>query len=269
MREILLVPTGGLCNRMRAIASCLFWANSLNLPLKVMWNNYAGLRADFHNLFEPVTRYNISMCENKRWLFNINGRKDYLKRALLLKMMYQTSFNYAEQNSGSIIGKFNPLVGKNMLVISCYSICKHIDYASIFVPIKAIQTKVDEIASSFSENTIGIHIRRTDNTASIQKSPLEMFVGYMKEELARNAQTMFYLALDDNAVKEELKKQFDNHIITYDEIIPERDSLQGMMHAVTELYILSRTRKIYGSYASSYSQTAAEIGHAEYIQVMK
>ena len=47
-----------------------------------------------------------------------------------------------------------------------------------------------------------------------------------------------------------------------------RDSLDGMKMAVAELFALSRTSKIIGSYYSSYSQIAAELGNIaiEYVR---
>jgi len=40
----------------------------------------------------------------------------------------------------------------------------------------------------------------------------------------------------------------------------ERNSLEGMVFAVTELFCLSKTQKIIGSDYSSYSNIAAELG---------
>lgn len=40
-----------------------------------------------------------------------------------------------------------------------------------------------------------------------------------------------------------------------------RDSLEGMIGAVVDLWSLSRTKKIWGSYYSSYSEMAAILGN--------
>ena len=63
-------------------------------------------------------------------------------------------------------------------------------------------------------------------------------------------------------VKESLKSKYPNRIITLLDDT-DRNSLEGMKFAVVDLFCLSKTRKIIGSVASSYSQIAAEIGGIE------
>lgn len=63
-------------------------------------------------------------------------------------------------------------------------------------------------------------------------------------------------------VKESLKSKYPNRIITLMDDT-DRNSLEGMKFAMVDLFCLSKTRKIIGSVASSYSQIAAEIGGIE------
>lgn len=67
------------------------------------------------------------------------------------------------------------------------------------------RAKLGKVVAEFSERTIGVHIRRTDNVVSIQSSPLENFTNIMDEEIKKNANTKFYVASDDDEVKESLK----------------------------------------------------------------
>ena len=132
----------------------------------------------------------------------------------------------------------------------------------MFVPQDDIQNRIDEIVAGFSERTIGVHIRRTDNVVSIQSSPLEKFTSMMDAEIKKNSNTRFYVASDDDEVKECLKKKYPDRIITLMDD-PDRNSLEGMKFAVLDLFCLSKTKKILGSVGSSYSQIAAEIGGIE------
>lgn len=52
-----------------------------------------------------------------------------------------------------------------------------------FVPVNNLQESIDSLASRFNRNTIGIHIRRTDQELSIQKSPLSLFIRTMEQEM--------------------------------------------------------------------------------------
>ena len=132
----------------------------------------------------------------------------------------------------------------------------------MFVPQDDIQNRIDEVVAGFSERTIGVHIRRTDNVVSIQSSPLEKFTSMMDAEIKKNSNTRFYVASDDDEVKKCLKTKYPDRIITLMDD-PDRNSLEGMKFAVLDLFCLSKTKKILGSVGSSYSQIAAEIGGIE------
>ena len=126
--EVKIIPTGGLCNRVRAIATGVAVAKKYHCPSVIYWNNSLGLKADYCELFKPIPQDDI--------------------------------------------------------------------------------------------------LRRIDE------------------------------------VKESLKSKYPNRIITLlDDTY--RNSLEGMKFAVVDLFCLSKTRKIIGSVASSYSQIAAEIGGIE------
>lgn len=84
----------------------------------------------------------------------------------------------------------------------------------IFAPIQSIKERIDDRSTQFVKNTIGVHIRRTDNVASIQQSPLELFFEKVDEELDKDNQTMVYLATDSEEVKFQMKQRYGNRIIS-------------------------------------------------------
>ena len=51
---ITLVPTSGLCNRMRAIASAVSLSKHLGRELEVIWIPDSALGSSFNQLFEPL-----------------------------------------------------------------------------------------------------------------------------------------------------------------------------------------------------------------------
>ena len=81
----------------------------------------------------------------------------------------------------------------------------------------------------------------------------------MDEEIQKDDNTKFYVASDDNEIKETLKSKYPTRIITLMDDT-DRNSLAGMKFAVLDLFCLSKTQKIIGSVGSSYSQIASEIG---------
>lgn len=253
-----LIPTGGLCNRMRAIASAYKIACSIDSKLYVIWNKYDGLNADFYELFLPFKSNNIKIVESNKWLYNINHRKDYLKRALPLRLKYNKIY-YQPIEEDNILEKLNSKDNKKNLIISGSSLCNEYELSNLFTPTNEIKEKIQNTITSFNNNTIGIHIRRTDNSESIRVSTTEAFQRKINEELKKEPTTLFYLATDDNCIKKEFLKKYGEHIITTI-FNTNRDCLEGMQFAVYDLYCLSSTKKIIGSYFSSYTQIAAKIG---------
>ena len=130
----------------------------------------------------------------------------------------------------------------------------------IFQPIEKIQEQVRTFTDSFSRPTMGIHIRRTDNIASISQSPTELFIEKMREEISKDEDCQFYVATDSEEEKKRLKDIFGERILTLPRAA-DRNSIAGMQDALVELYVLSHTRKIMGSMQSSYSETAAQISN--------
>lgn len=129
----------------------------------------------------------------------------------------------------------------------------------IFVPIQSIKERIDDRCVRFVKNTIGVHIRRTDNIASIQQSPMELFFEKVDEELDKDNLTMVYLATDSEEVKLQMKQRYGNRIIT-SSTSADRKSVAGIQDSLIDMYTLARTRKIYGSFQSSFSEMASQIG---------
>ncbi len=254
---------------MRAMATGIAIAQTYKCPAIIYWNNCEGLKADFSSLFIPIKIDNVKLEENQKWIFSISNSKDYLKRWLFLKMMFkQVIFNFSiYKNPNKSIFQTIGQATHSLLLISCYPMCEDYDMNSVFIPQPDIQKRIDEITSDFTSHTIGIHIRRTDNKQSIQNSPIEAFILSMKKEIEKNKDTKFYIASDDENVKQQLISHFKDRIITcHDDT--SRNNLNGMKFAVVDLYCLSKTHKIIGSVYSSYSQIASEIGNIpiEYAQ---
>lgn len=258
--EVKIIPTGGLCNRLRAIATGLAVAKSYHCPSIIYWNNSLGLKANFNELFKPISQQDVKLIENKKWLYQINGNQDYLLRWPILKVLFeQTVFNFSIYRDGEVYSILKKNYAHSLLLISCYPMCKNYDIQGMFIPQDDIQQRIDKVVSRFSARTIGVHIRRTDNKVSIQASPLENFTQMMDKEIDEDASTKFYVASDDDRVKETLKSKYPTRIITLMDDT-DRNSLEGMKFAVLDLFCLSKTQKIIGSVGSSYSQIAAEIG---------
>ena len=119
------------------------------------------------------------------------------------------------------------------------------------------------MTASFGNRCVGVHIRRTDNAVSMGKSTTKQFIALMQKELDAHADTKFFLATDDMKEEALLRETFPGKIISNESRTLERDSVTGMHDALLDLYCLSATQKLIGSYWSSFTDIAADMGGIE------
>jgi hypothetical protein len=129
-------------------------------------------------------------------------------------------------------------------------------------PVAALQAVIDRYVAQF-EGTVGIHLRRTDNARAKQASPTDLFIAAMERELEMNAASRFFLATDDPEEEILLQKRFGDRLIMHPKRSRRRDDPLAIQDAVVDLYCLAACRRIYGSFWSSFSETAQQLGSAE------
>lgn len=91
-----------------------------------------------------------------------------------------------------------------------------------------------------------------------------MFIEAIKREIAVDGDVRFFVASDSDEDKRKLLEMFGDRIITTFESC-DRNSRQGIENGLTDLYLLSRTYKIYGCFGSSFTEVASLIGNVELI----
>lgn len=260
---------GGLCNRMRAIATCLNLAKVSNRQLRIIWRNNPELGADFHDLFLPMPNgiYIHEPSFLEYWLkWEMPRKKNLFISTLYQKLKYRAVYTDVSNlmkmsdNDEAFIEEVASIDGR-VLIISGLSVGGYDvnDLCALFRPSIDVEKLIKEKTKNFNEHTIGVHIRRTDNYKSIEKSPLHLFVNEMERMIQDEPRTKFFIATDDSDVMGALTHKFGNRIICGDNKV-NRNTLRGMMHATADLWALSKTKGILGSYYSSYTETAAVLG---------
>jgi len=266
---LIVRPLGGLCNRLRTISSAYELANSTGNKLKIIWDidNYS-LHAPFFKLFKSIP--GIVIEENY-----IDSKRKFGLFLLRRFWMTNTSFTFITQSFlyKTIDDKWSEeklktyferqLKNKKNLYVECcwdfYPINKKY---YLFKPIDELQKIIDVESQKITSQTIGIHIRRTDHTIAIKESPLELFFSKIKELCEQHIHINFFLSTDDKEVEYTLNEMFKGRIITYSNQ-KSRSSDEGVQQAVIDLFLLGKTKKIIGSFWSSFSMAAAEIGDIE------
>lgn len=278
--KVIINPIGGLANRMRAIASGISLCKELSITPEIIWPLNNDLNCRFEKLF--------TIKEHLFYVRNINKISDLIfydeprKKNLFLSPLFrkiknpslyitdkEISRQYSDTNK-SILEDIRSAGGCIILRsgLEFYDF-EHSLYKDVFRPRPEIQDISDCILEGIDTNKlIGLHVRRTDNIVSIKKSPIELFKEAIKSEIDIDNGMMFYLATDSEEVKQELKKEFGERIITFPNEAT-RKTQSGIIEAYAEMINLSRCIKIYGSYWSSFSEAASMIDNSPLIKLVK
>jgi len=267
---IIVRPLAGLCNRMRVINSCitLHQRNANAGEIRMIWKKNELLNCDFTDLFQPIKSIKIikSHTALNYFLHYHNNPTLPLKSKIKRKMLYYRFLNYEYYDNDIIL----PLrfkedywdTARNHFVINSYSEfydSQRFNNYQAFKPVTQLQSLIDMQVRKFTKSTIGVHIRRTDNVESNRRSTTKLFINTLADILEKDSNQLFYLATDDLEVESLLKKRFENYIITQEDKDFSRATKKGIENAVIDLFALSHTSRILGSYYSSYSETASRI----------
>ena len=247
--RIVVEPYGGLCNRMRCISSAYQYSKEQSCELYIIWNELDELNCDFESLFningDVRTRVIDIPYKGIRKLI-----RKIRKKILLMQCINMVSDIGPEDEVGDLKGSF---------IRSCGRWYGNNSY-DMFSLNNELQKRVGSFLSENGRGLIGIHIRRTDNVVSIEKSPTRLFYSKIKERLKEKPESNIYIASDDDNEIIKMKGHFPKgKVVSLDEIVRRRDVKQGILDATVELYILANCKEIIGSSYSSYTETAADI----------
>lgn len=270
---IILEPLGGLANRMRVLASALTASKESNNKLVVVWNLNTELNCDFDTIFESIPGVKFRENNANYKLLHRSNQANYYKRIKAKVRNKILGIDYCVTEGDVKDKDFNKKIVQIITKNRNVHIATNHEFGSgkkdykVFSPKKEIQKIIDNLTIRFTNRTIGLHIRQTDNKIAIDNSPIELFKDKINEELAKNSETLFFLATDSLSIQEELISKFGDKIIVYPKEWT-RNSKQGIIDAVVDMYCLSKTKLIYASYWTSFSDVAALIGGIQKIELV-
>lgn len=293
---IYLIAKGGLCNRMRAIDSMLSLCKRYNRDLIIIWGENKDLNCAFNDLFMPLTSEGFKLQIVNTHRFQFVPKKGIIRIPIMgylapgvkinkrisnstLAKLYSSKDHIGDVSSiresdAIFYSKTEPIVASifesnqgSYLLESCYRLCPNENNYTSFQPVSSILQKIDRKVSEFN-NTIGLHIRRTDHDLSSKFSTTDKFVKIIHKTLKSRPEKTFFLSSDSNQTKQRLINEFGDKIIANNFTVYNRNNCEAIKDAMLDLYCLSKTEKIYGSYWSSFSQVGADLGKIEEISVL-
>ena len=267
MSNFIFIPVGGLANRMKAVASSFILAQQNQIKTNVIWFQDWALHAPFNTVFEPIHSPNICIKEASlidHIIYDRPRAKNlYIPRLFQYFIFRSCLYEKTIQDLKKQNFNFNNWIQKGHVYMASYLDFQEIStdiLRQLFIPLPPIQARIDHLSQQFSPYTLGVHIRRTDNTASIEQSPIELFFTAIDKEIDLYADASIYLATDDESVKQELQKRYGKRLI-FAKDKADRSSITGIQGGIVDMYALARTQKILGSFHSSFSELAAQVGN--------
>lgn len=258
--RLTVAPLGGLGNRMRVIRSAYAIALEDICDVRVAFPRLRECFCSFTDVFRPLEspagNFRIataSLAEKpSRW------RNLYIPS--LLRPLIYDAYLYGFNASG--FEDIRPLIAahRRLYISGGYEFAgEDIPMGSIFRPSARVEDAVGKITERFGSYTVGFHVRTTDNYQSLHHSPLGLFIRKGQQELEEHPDAVFFLATDSRAVKRRFVTAFPSRVVTVGGSL-DRSDRSGMILAAADMFALSRTDKVYGSWYSSFSEIAAELG---------
>lgn len=256
----------GLCNRMRAIASALALSRAAKQPLTVYWFDTRALNCPYKRLFEPIDGVEVVGVGTGRLRAPLSPGALRLRSAER-RMPYDLflSGEKIEELRAQGVDLATAVAQAKRCGIETYGrFYGSPPYYEDLKPRQDLLSAAEETvarmaAGSGAGRVVGVHIRRGDNGASIQVSPLELFLERMWREVDQDPEARFFLATDDPDTERTVMGEFPGRVTVRSKDFA-RDRAKGVKDALVDLLVLSKCSLVLGSYWSSFSQTAAEMG---------
>jgi hypothetical protein len=241
----------GLANRLRALVGYQALARLLNVPFYLCWVSDPSCEARFEELFDsPI---NLIEPRDLETLPDATVFRQALWFDRILDLVGTHAFSR---------GDYLAEVRQCLRQLS---------------PSRQLMRTVEDFSSRHGlADSLGVHIRHTDNLtfyAGWETLPdfdfrsISSLDGFMDEIRTRIPSMRVFLSTDDAVLEAKLKQAFPN-LVTF----PKRYALVGVRttpiaDALSEMLLLSRCRRIVGTYYSSFSKFSAIWGETDYFEI--
>jgi len=265
-RAITVKPMGGLANRMRVLDSVFNLAQKLNYQVIIIWEKSFELNCSYEKLF--VLPENVSLVETQKGRFSKRAFEFVQHKLKWMGIKIPQGYDYylLFDDVTNIKDYNNIKVFDNVYIQTVHRFAEVAEHMNNFMPVNDLLLKINDIKANFSQYTLGVHIRRTDNDNSIKFSPTNKYFKYIDDEINHFPELKIYLATDSHDEVSLMNDKYPRRIIHYEKSL-SRNTEAGICDALVDMYCLASTKKIIGSYYSSFSEVASEIGRVPLYQV--
>jgi effector-binding domain-containing protein len=257
--SIVVIPTQGLCNRLRAIASAYILSQHYCSSFYMIWNPEECCRCEFKDLFENVFQtIDLQEVKKTKYVFNPNVHTEHMIRELSTEST-QLDLDFIIIQGGHEFKDTN--MDEERFVAE-----KTMFYKSL-VCLPHIEDYVSSLTSRWNnshQKIVGVHFRefvekydQADGRVFSTISPMESFLETMRQIHTNNPNIIFFVTSNSVKALGLFQDQFppENLLIESDNEF-SRNSVKGIQTALQSLLVLSRTQFIVGTRMSSFSDEA-------------
>ncbi len=260
-------PDAGLSNRIKCLISVIRLADKLSRKLLVYWPVNFSCGARFSELFK-----NHFDFIDKSTLNHILSSEDTIKYSEFPKklddkkyIVFDTwRFILLPEDRKKIINQFDKNVCDLAIDLQFEKVPKNLrkiflSYLSKLNPQDEVLNKINlfSVKKNISE-MVGVHVRRNEFILNgrAQNSNDLFFFKRMDDLLLSNPNLRFFLATDSKKTEEIFKERYGNKIVTFPKENLDRNSSVAIQEALIELLLLSKTKRLLGTYASTFTEMA-------------
>ncbi len=253
LQHLILIPSGGLCNRLRTIASARRLCSQSNARCSVLWS-WGNFRRYFCGV--PDVRFyrklraevDASICH---YPHRLNPRRvvDVTVPVIAVQSAYVFWGSHESPLELRDLKRWLPALHPRLM------------------------RRVVDFSRKHLQNAVGFHIRRTDNTTATQYSPDSLFLREARQIIASGKK--IFLATDNINTERLLQRLFGKAVIVH----PKRRKLRrrwprafdsvALEDDLIDLFLLARTEYVLGSYWSSFSAMAIELNGSSRSRILK
>ena len=261
-RKLTVEPIGGLCNRMRVIASAIALADQMDLSVHIIWPCNRVLNCTFESLFEvPDEVHTITHMKQSPRMTTLFRLLTYCVYVVKGSKSAYIGERFLKQYGESLMDYHSVCSANEIYIATCHSFGGPSLNINVLRPVNEIKTISDEITATFGSHCVGVHFRGTDHIIAKEISTLDKFIDAMRREInIYGSESSFFLATDEAIIERRLKDLFGDRIITYKKRSLDRNCPLAIQDALVDLICLSHTKRVLGTYWSSFSETAASLG---------
>jgi len=253
---------GGLSCRINCLVSAMKFAEKTGRKLIIYWpkNHWCNCTLSdlFENNFKEIYGRDLKkIIKSKDYKIYIQDLKNFNDKKKFILINSSKFMGFSKENIQLKFKNIPKNIQKDIL-----------NYLGKLKINKKIQRNVDGFYNKFFKgDVIGIHLRKGDfklianNVGNVSSD--EKFIEEIEKEIKINPKIKFLLATEDKETEEKFKKIFDKKIIVYPKKTKKRNEEGAVEEALIELLLLSKCKKISGSFGSTFTEMAWWIGECK------